>query len=1237
MAKQPSQPSYVDGWVPPNEFHEYRLVEPLGREPARVFLARDTLLERAVAVKFIPAASPEGMARLLNEARAAARVQHPNVVTVYRVGQLDDHAYIVTEYTRGISLDQLPKPQPSARVQRLAVDLVRGLAAAHRAGVLHRDLKPANAVLTEEGTVKLLDFGLAKLVAPLGARPRTPLGTLALAPTPPARGDLVGTPYYMSPEAWRGDDHTARSDLYSLGALLYELCSGRAPFRHVPLGELPHAVEHEAVVPLAELAPGIDPAFASAIERCLRADPLERFATAASLLDALETALGPTAGEVPEGNPYRGLRPFEPEHRAFFFGRSRDLRELRERLRGEPFVLLAGDSGVGKSSLAAAGLLPEVEAGALGGERAWRTARLVPGHFPLAALADALAPALGLDAVELESALRSEPADLARRLRARLRGDRGLLVFVDQLEELTTLAEPADAERLAVALASLAEGLPGVRLLATARSDFLTRLAALPALGAPLARAIHLVRPLDREDLREAVTGPARVKGVRYESEALVEELVTSASGAGGALPLLQFALAELWDRRDETARVIPAQALSALGGVSGALARHADRVTDALLPDQRKAARAVLLRLVTEDGTRARRTGEELTGRDSRHRAALEALVRGRLLVARDSDSGTTYELAHEALLQGWDRLARWLAEDAETRSVRRRLEAAALEWERLGHRPESLWGPQGVEDALALDPDLLAEREQRFLAASRQGLLRRRRVRIAAGLGVLGLIGLAAGAVQLRGHLERRGRVEAELGAARVAQARAAASLAREEALRAQAFADYDGARSEDGEHSWAQSLAEGVAADGQLSDVGEHLERASALANDDPEVHRELGAYLLQRALRADAQGRTDLRDLFVQSLAGVDLNGQLLQTFRAPARLTVHAEPGAKLRLSRYAANAEGRLVEQPVEAAVVGERPLELPPGSYLLRREGDHPARLPLLLRRGEDRAVSLGPAPALPQGFVFIPPGRFRFGSAAEESVRQFLATTPVHDLETGAYLIARTETTWAEYLAFLDDLPEPERAARTPRIATSNGARTFKLSKQAGRWSLALQPGSAPMSAVAGEKLHYPGRTQHADVDWLSLPVSGIDYDDALAYARWLDRTGRVPGAHLCTEVEWERAARGADEREFPHANRLQASDANIDVTYAREPRALGPDEVGSRPASVSPFGVYDMTGNVWEWTRSVLNPGDPILRGGSYFSDASTSRVTNRDTTDRAYTNMTLGMRMCADSPK
>ena len=156
-----------EDWSPPAQFEEYRVVRPLGHGGmGQVMLAEDRLLERLVAIKFIARASPSAAARerFFLEARAAARLSHPNVVAIHRVGEIQRRPFIVSEYVRGQSLDKIPKPVPWRRALALGIDLARGLAAAHRRGVLHRDIKPANAVISEEGTVKLLDFGLAELL-----------------------------------------------------------------------------------------------------------------------------------------------------------------------------------------------------------------------------------------------------------------------------------------------------------------------------------------------------------------------------------------------------------------------------------------------------------------------------------------------------------------------------------------------------------------------------------------------------------------------------------------------------------------------------------------------------------------------------------------------------------------------------------------------------------------------------------------------------------------------------------------------------------------------------------------------------------------------------------------------------------------------------------------------------------------------------------------------------------------
>ena len=123
-------------------------------------------------------------------------------------------------------------------------------------------------------------------------------------------------------------------------------------------------------------------------------------------------------------------------------------------------------------------------------------------------------------------------------------------------------------------------------------------------------------------------------------------------------------------------------------------------------------------------------------------------------------------------------------------------------------------------------------------------------------------------------------------------------------------------------------------------------------------------------------------------------------------------------------------------------------------------------------------------------------------------------------------------------------------------------------------------------------------------------------------------------MPGARLCDGREWERAARGADGRSYPHGERLDPDDANIDVTYGREPLAYGPDEVGSHPASRSPFGVDDMTGNVWEWVRGP--GGAAMFRGGGWYHGASSALVANRDHADPSMRSPFAGVRVCADAP-
>jgi len=264
---------------------------------AELYRARDTRLGREVAIKVISeslAGSPELLRRFEQEARIAGSLNHPNVVAVYDFGTQDGAPYIVTELLEGESLRRrLERGRVSVTTALDWADqLAQGLAAAHRRGVVHRDVKPDNIFLTPGGQVKLLDFGIAKLAEEAKAEPRGLLdATLAPAGGATRTGSVLGTPGYMSPEQVRGEALDARSDLFSLGAVLYEMLSGARAFPGGTVVESGYAILNADASPLPSTVP---PSVAQVVARCLQKEPERRFQAAADLAFAIEIARSPT-------------------------------------------------------------------------------------------------------------------------------------------------------------------------------------------------------------------------------------------------------------------------------------------------------------------------------------------------------------------------------------------------------------------------------------------------------------------------------------------------------------------------------------------------------------------------------------------------------------------------------------------------------------------------------------------------------------------------------------------------------------------------------------------------------------------------------------------------------------------------------------------------------------------------------------------------------------------------------
>jgi eukaryotic-like serine/threonine-protein kinase len=277
--------------TPGTRLGPYEIVAPLGAGGmGEVYRARDTRLERDVAIKSMPAAfasDPARRARFETEARAVAALSHPNVLAIHDLGADGEIVYAVMELVEGQTLRELLEDGAlsSPRTLALAVQIAHGLAAAHDRGIVHRDLKPENVIVTPEGRAKILDFGLARLDAPSGTGSQSLAPTLVVQTEP---GVVLGTIGYMSPEQVRGQVADARSDLFALGAVIYEMLTGRRAFHAESSAETMSAILREDPPALTSVVPNLAPAIERIVQRCLEKLPAARFRSASDLAFALE-------------------------------------------------------------------------------------------------------------------------------------------------------------------------------------------------------------------------------------------------------------------------------------------------------------------------------------------------------------------------------------------------------------------------------------------------------------------------------------------------------------------------------------------------------------------------------------------------------------------------------------------------------------------------------------------------------------------------------------------------------------------------------------------------------------------------------------------------------------------------------------------------------------------------------------------------------------------------------------
>ena len=676
----------------------YELVDELGAGGfGVVYRAHQALLKRDVAIKFIlpiHANKPDFVRRFETEAELIARLEHPHIVPIYDYWRDPDGAYIVMRYIQGANLRQKLTDDPLSEDQsvRIVEQIASALHFAHRHLVVHRDLKPENILIDNDGNAYLLDFGIAK--------------DLAVAQDP--NNDIGGTLMYAAPEQLTGDPITAKVDLYSLGLLVYEMLTGNLPHKRTT----PHAIKQLQMDQDLPEDSTIPKPIMEILRQATHSDPDQRFDSAMDFAEALRRSVNsaqlstttttmvsvptPTVPTIDDQyveltNPYKGLMAFQEYDSHNFFGRDSLTDQIIEKLNPKKtlgrFLAVIGPSGSGKSSVVKAGLLPRIRDGAIPGSENWFVVEMYPGSRPFDELEVALLSTSVKTVPSLKRDLINGANGLNRALDIILPDDNTqLLLVIDQFEELFTLVEDETQRSLFInsLLNAITYKKSRLLVIVTLRADFYDKPLQYHNFGQLLRRRTEVVLPLSSSELEAAIRQPAENVGAQFES-GLVHAIVNDVSTQPGMLPLLQYTLTQLFEKR--TGRTLTLETFEQLGGVTGALARHADNIYEQLSSSQKDSTRQLFLRLVTlGEGTEDTRRRVQQTELESipEINAILDHFGEARLLTF-DRDPITrlpTAEVAHEALIRSWDRFKTWVDDNRDQLRIQRNLTTATNEW---------------------------------------------------------------------------------------------------------------------------------------------------------------------------------------------------------------------------------------------------------------------------------------------------------------------------------------------------------------------------------------------------------------------------------------------------------------------------------------------------------------------------------------------------------------------------
>ncbi len=804
----------------------YEMHERIGEGAfAVVHRATQPALGRDVAIKVVRAElanRPEFIRRFEAEAQMVARIEHPSIVPLYDYWREPDRAYLVMRWMTGGSLETRLDggAMEVPAVIGLVTEIGAALNAAHSAGVVHRDVKPENILFDDDGRAYLGDFGIALETADL-ARPEAALSE--------------GSPVFASPEQLRREPVGPAADVHALGIVAFTSLVGRTPFADTrdPVGQLQRQLG-EAIPSAVELRPelpaGIDAVLAIATAK----KAADRYPSVLAFVTAFEAAAG--GAEVadasravqtrPFANPYKGLRAFDETDSGDFYGRERLVDELVAKL-AEPdstVVAVVGPSGSGKSSVVRAGLVPALRAGRVAGSADWFTTSFTPGAHPFEALETALLRVAVNPPASLLDQLREHPRGIVRGVRRVLPADDAvLLLVIDQFEELFTSQVDSSVTEAFIEALTVAATEPGtpLRVVLTLRADFYDRPLRHTAFAPLLKRSTVVVTPAAPDELERAVVGPAASVGVEFEP-GLVAQIVAEVASQPGALPLLQYALTELFETN--VSGLLLLERYRELGGLTGALARRADELYEAASAGEQASVRALFGRLVTlgegnEDTRRRVRLSELATGPSTEN--IIDRYGAARLLTF-DRDALTrepTVEVAHEALIREWPRLGVWLDDDRQGLLLHRHLTSSAAAWANRGRDDGELYrGVRlgAIEAWAEASGSALNPIEAEFLESSlglrdvedraeRNRVRRLRRLLVVTG--VVAVVALIAGALALRQQQRADDQAalaeqNADLANSNAAEAATNAELANTNAVEAAASAGLAELRAEEAE---------------------------------------------------------------------------------------------------------------------------------------------------------------------------------------------------------------------------------------------------------------------------------------------------------------------------------------------------------------------------------------------------------------------------------------------------